>query len=211
MHNPRKSITFEVVNNQVNTNVLMSKGNKNNSTDQANSLFSDAFNIEKPVKISFTAPELSNLGGLALVSKAAKDSRLIEKFASLIPEWRSEFTLGHTIPQLVCQRVMQIAAGFEDADDCDALRHDSILKMCVGRNPNDIPLASQPTMTRLENRVTHRELYSMGHMFVEHFISSYEKEPKRIILDFDDSNSNAYGAQQLTLFNDYLPQHSQEN
>ena len=24
-------------------------------------------------------------------------------------------------------------------------------------------------------------------------ISSYEKEPKQIILDFDDSNSNAYG------------------
>lgn len=181
----------------------MCKNNKNNSTDQVNSLFSDVFNTEKPVKISFTAPELSNLGGLSLVSKAAKDSRLIEKFASLIPEWRSEFTLVHTIPQLVCQRVMQIAAGFEDADDCDALRHDSILKMCVGRNPNDIPLASQPTMTRLENRVTHRELYNMGHMFVEHFISSYEKEPKRIILDFDDSNSNAYGAQQLTLFNDY--------
>lgn len=176
---------------------------KNNSTNHVNLLFSDVFNTEKPVKISFTAPELSNQGGLSLVSKEAKDSRLIEKIASLIPEWRSEFTLVHTIPQLVCQRVMQIAAGFEDADDCDALRHDSILKMCVGRNPNDIPLASQPTMTRLENRVTHRELYNMGHMFVEHFISSYGKEPERIVLDFDDSNSNAYGAQQLTLFNDY--------
>ena len=181
----------------------MCKINKNKSTEQANSLFSDVFNTEKPVKISFTAPELSNLGGLALVSKAAKDSALIEKFASLIPEWRNELLLVHSIPQLVCQRVMQIAAGFEDADDCDALRHDSILKMCVGRNPNDIPLASQPTMTRLENRMTHRELYNMGQMFVEHFISSYEKEPKRIILDFDDSNSNTYGAQQLTLFNDY--------
>lgn len=123
-----------IVNNQVNTNVLLCKSNKNNSTDQANSLFSDVFNTEKPVKISFTAPELSNPGGLALVSKVAKDSRLIGKFASLIPEWRNEFTLVHTIPQLVCQRVMQIAAGFEDADDCDALRDDSILKMCVGRN-----------------------------------------------------------------------------
>ena len=43
----------------------------------------------------------------------------------------------------------------------------------------------------------------MGHMFVEHFISSYGKKPERIVLDFDDSNSNAYGARQLTLFNDY--------
>lgn len=43
----------------------------------------------------------------------------------------------------------------------------------------------------------------MGKMFVEHFISSYEKEPKQIILDFDDSNSNTYGEQELSLFNDY--------
>ena len=181
----------------------MRKINKNNSTNQVNSLFSDVFNIEKPVKVSFTAPELSNLGGLALVSKSAKESGLLEKFASLIPEWRNEQLLVHTIPQLINQRVMQITAGFADADDCDDLRHDNILKMCVGRTPNDIPLASQPTMTRLENRITHRELYNMGKMFVEHFISSYKEEPKQIILDFDDSNSNTYGTQELTLFNEY--------
>ena len=35
------------------------------------------------------------------------------------------------------------------------------------------------------------------------FIRSYKKEPVRIILDFDDSNSNTYGAQKLSLFNDY--------
>ena len=181
----------------------MCKNNKNKSNEQVNSLFSDIFNIEKPVKIGFTAPELSQLGGLAPLSKIAKESGLLDKFASLIPEWRNKQLLVHTIPQLISQRVMQIAAGFEDADDCDDLRHDSILKMCVGRTPNDIPLASQPTMSRLENRLTHRELYNMGQLFVEHFISSYEKEPKRIILDFDDSNSNTYGAQQLTLFNEY--------
>ena len=75
--------------------------------------------------------------------------------------------------------------------------------MCVGRTPNNVPLASQPTMTRLENRVRRAELFAMGKMFVEYFISSYEKESKQIILDFDDSNSNAYGQQELSLFNDY--------
>lgn len=52
------------------------------------------------------------------------------------------------------QRIYQIMAGFEDADDCDRLCRDGILKMCAGRSASDeIDLASQPTMTRLENRL----------------------------------------------------------
>ena len=58
-------------------------------------------------------------------------------------------------------------------------------------------------MTRLENHISHQELWDIGNLFVSHFISSYKKEPVRIILDIDDSNSNAYGGQQLTLFNNY--------
>lgn len=98
---------------------------------------------------------MSNLGGLSLIAKSDKESGLCEKFASLIPEWRNETLLVHSLPQLVRQRVYQIAAGFEDADDCDDLRHDSILKMCVGRTPNNVPLASQPTMTRLAMFCSH--------------------------------------------------------
>ncbi|GHT70825.1 hypothetical protein AGMMS50239_39610 [Bacteroidia bacterium] len=50
--------------------------------------------------------------------------------------------------------------------------------------------------------MTDRELYKIGECFTVQFIKSYKKEPKVIILDCDDSNFNAYGAQQGTLFND---------
>ena len=176
MHNSRKSIIFEIAKHQNNTTFSMCKDTTKKSNDQTELFISDAFRVEKPVKVSFTAPELSNLGGLSLIAKSDKESGLCEKFASLIPEWRNETLLVHSLPQLVRQRVYQIAAGFEDADDCDDLRHDSILKMCVGRTPNNVPLALQPTMTRLENRVRRADLFAMGKMFVEHFISSYEKE-----------------------------------
>ena len=63
---------------------------------------------------------------------------------------------------MIRQRVGQIACGYEDANDCDALRHDSALKMLAGRKPSDNDLCSQPTMTRLENHVTRRELYQIG-------------------------------------------------
>ena len=45
-----------------------------------------------------------------------------------------------------------IAAGYEDANDCDALRADPAFKMAVGRLPESgTDLCSQPTMCRLEN------------------------------------------------------------
>ncbi|MBI9064395.1 MAG: transposase [Marinilabiliaceae bacterium] len=38
---------------------------------------------------------------------------------------------------------------------------------------------------------------------VDNFIDSYPQEPPVIILDCDDTNSNTYGQQELSLFNDY--------
>jgi len=101
------------------------------------------------------------------------------------------------------QRIFQIAAGYQDSDDCDLLRGDSILKICSGRLPDDKALNSQPTMSRLENKLTDRELYKIGEVFLNEFIRSCEKAPKVLILDCDDSNFNTYGDQQGTLFNDY--------
>ncbi|MDP3915818.1 MAG: hypothetical protein Q8R96_18990 [Bacteroidota bacterium] len=44
-----------------------------------------------------------------------------------------------------------MVAGYEDANDCNTLRDDSILKMNVGRFPmTGHPLVSQSTMTRFE-------------------------------------------------------------
>lgn len=58
--------------------------------------------------------------------------------------------------------------------------------------------------SRLENHVGHRELYEMGEEFISSFIKSYGGDiPAKIILDLDDCNSNTYGAQQLSLFNQY--------
>ena len=159
--------------------------------------------LKKPVEVSFTAPDLSSLGGLHLLHGVNLKQGFLSRLCSHIQEWRNEDLIVHSIQEMVTQRVFQIQAGYEDADDCDALRKDSMLKMCAGLLPSDHPLSSQPTMTRLENHVTHSELYGMGKEFVMQFIRSYKKVPSKIILDFDDSNSNTYGAQQLSLFNEY--------
>lgn len=110
----------------------------------------------------------------------------------------------HSRTEMFRQRICQIMAGFEDADDCDRLCRDGILKMCAGRSASDkIDLASQPTMTRLENRLSRKDLFDIGEAFIDDFIASYNSEPDSIIIDANDTNADTYGAQQLTLFNAY--------
>src|SRR4051812_27068461 len=52
------------------------------------------------------------------------------------------------------QRVFYIAAGYGDANDANTLRDDPIFKLMLDRLPESgASLASQPTISRFENRV----------------------------------------------------------
>lgn len=169
--------------------------------EQEKSLFSFSEPLcGKKLKVDFSAPDLSSNGGLLLVKAA--DNTFLDKISQCIPDNRNELFIVHSITEMVSQRVGQIMCGYEDANDCDTLRHDSALKMMVGRLPSGVDLCSQPTMTRLENSVSARSLYNIDVSFVKNFVSSFTKAPKRIILDVDDTNSNTYGAE-LSLFNNY--------
>ncbi len=95
-----------------------------------------------------------------------------------------------------------IAAGYEDADDCDALRHDPVFKMAVGRAPETgAPLCSQPTMSRLENAPSRVEVARMMAAMVTLFCASWDRPLAAITLDIDDTLDAVHGHQQLALFN----------
>jgi hypothetical protein len=95
-----------------------------------------------------------------------------------------------------------IAAGYEDGDDCDSLRHDPIFKMAVGHAPESgDPLCSQPTMSRLENAPSKIEIARLMAAMVNQFCDSYRRAPSSITLDIDDTFDAVHGRQQLSLFN----------
>ncbi len=125
------------------------------------------------------------------------------KIGSVVPDHRRREFVQHTYMKMVSQRVGQILCGYQDANDCDGLRGDSALKMSCGRKPSDGALCSRPTMTRLENNVDSRTLYKIDRLFLDEYISWFDKAPKKVIIDADDTNANTYGGQQLTLFNAY--------
>ena len=158
----------------------------------------------KRVRLDFCAPKLSAFGGLAAIREHEHSGGIIDRIVTCIVDLRNQDFVVHSYGEMVRQRVYQIIAGYEDADDCNRLRSDGMLKLCAGRKPSDeIDLASQPTMCRLENKLTKQELYAIGMAFIDNFIASYASAPETIVIDADDTNANTFGNQQLTLFNAY--------
>lgn len=158
----------------------------------------------KQVEVSYTSKDVSNDGGALLLKELDDQLGLIEHLVSCTHDERDQRYIDHSYLDMIRQRIFQIACGYEDANDCNQLRTDSVFKLCANRLPDsEKDLASQPTISRLENAISSTQLYKMAQAFIDQFISSYEQEPGLIILDCDDTNHTTYGDQQLTMFNNY--------
>lgn len=158
----------------------------------------------KKVEADFTGGDVSSDGGLLLFREIASDLNMFEKVAAAIDDNRHSSYVKHDIIQLLKQRVFQITAGYEDANDADQLRKDPVFKISCGKElsaEND--LASQPTISRFENTPRRATLYKISEALLDVFIKSYDKPPEGILIDLDDTDDPTYGNQQLTLFNAY--------
>lgn len=145
------------------------------------------FDQEHPLCVQFSDLDLSSDVGILLAAQAESRVHICQDIAGCIEEWRDPDKLTHSLPQLVAQRVFQLIGGYEDAHDSNSLRHDPIFKIACERMP--IPeshlLASQPTISRLENQVTPRQTAAMRRQFMDRFIASYDHSPFTIVLDID--------------------------
>lgn len=159
---------------------------------------------DKSVELDFSGGVLTSDAGVLLLREVEEQIGLIRAMVVVISDLRDARYVKHTLTDLLIQRIAQMACGYEDANDCNDLRNDPIFKMLAGRFPElDEALASQPTMSRFENSISTPTLYRLAKAFVDTFVASYEKAPEIIVLDFDDTNNNVHGDQQLSLFNTY--------
>src|SRR5262245_62633956 len=103
--------------------------------------------------------------------------------------------------EMVMARAAAIACGYEDAIDLDRLRHDPLMKVAVGRCPETgAPLASQSTISRLENAPSKTEAGRLSAALLDQFGTSV-KPGKLEVLDIDDTFCAAHGGQQLAFWN----------
>lgn len=158
-----------------------------------------------PVRVEVAEEQLSSDAGLLPLRQFDERLGWTEGFAAQIRDGRQGPL--HSVVEMVRQRVFGILAGYEDQNDHDTLRSDGVFKLIAGRSPDGRDLASQPTLSRLENAVTAGDLLRMEEWYLQQFISSFTEAPAELTLDIDVFDDPTHGQQQLTFFHGYYEQY----
>ena len=162
----------------------------------------------KSVVVAFDGGKITSDGGCVLLRDIDERVGLMNSIHEVLCDPRDPSKIRHQQVDLLRQRVMAIALGYEDGNDHNVLRADPALKTAVGRAPDSsADLASQPTFSRLENRVTARQLIRLSRQLVEGYVAAHPGDRRLIVLDIDSTDDPTHGRQQLSLFHGYYDQH----
>jgi len=161
----------------------------------------------KPLIARFDGGQLSSDGGLLALREVEQRLGLAERLAACIDDPRASERVRHGLADILRFRMLMIAAGYEDGNDADSLRHDPVFKLALNQLPDGAALCSQPTISRLENLPDLRALLRMARAMVGLYCASFRRVPRRIVLDVDDTFDAVHGGQQLRLFNAYYDEY----
>ena len=76
---------------------------------------------------------MSSDGGAVLLREADRIVGVTAKLASCFTDFRDPARVEHDLEALVAQRVYALALGYEDLNDHDVLRDDSVLALALGK------------------------------------------------------------------------------
>ena len=145
----------------------------------------------------------SDAGGL-LLREVDRKLGLIDALAECLTDPRDPAKVVHDQRTMLAQRIFGIALGYEDLNDHDELRHDPLLAVLADKPPQtDAPLASSPTLCRLENRVDRAALARMSGVLVDQFIASFDTPPEELVLEFDPTDLPVHGGQEGRFFHGF--------
>jgi len=165
------------------------------------------FHPSQPIVVRMDGPDSSSDGGALLLRQIDEELGLTAGLARCLEDCRDPSRVVHSREEQVRQRVLQIALGYEDANDADSLRHDPILTTVCDRLPDDPQgLSSQPTMSRLENSVSRLVLARQVRWFERDYVRSLPADTEVVILDIDATENPTHGQQELSFFHGYYDQ-----
>jgi hypothetical protein len=164
------------------------------------------FGFQRKLVVDFAGGEITGDAGLVVLREFDERLALTRGLGKLVADSRDRRYVSHSVLELVRQRIYQIAAGYEDANDATFLRDDPAMRAVVDRV--DHPLASQPTLSRLENAVDWDSIRLLEREGLEWFCrvggavaGRTHDSSEEIILDIDSSEDPTHGQQELTFFN----------
>ncbi|MGH7484757.1 MAG: IS1380 family transposase [bacterium] len=173
----------------------------------------------------FTAGRTSSDGGMLLVREVAERSGILRGFAGCFTDHRRAELIEHSIEELVAQRVIGIACGYEDLNDHDSLRDDTLFAVAVGKpdllgehraraRDRGHALSGKSTLNRLEltpEGATAEARYkkivysatAIDALLVDTFLDAHAVAPEQIILDLDATDDPLHGNQEGRFFHGY--------
>ena len=161
------------------------------------------FYRHQPIRADFSGGQITSDAGLLPLRAFDDRHHLTRDWAACLSDLRQDDRVRHDSLALLRQRIYQIVAGYEDANDADRLRHDPMLQI-VADQKLGYALGSQPTVSRWENAPSARELVHFNDLLCEQFIrlcADQVHQRGEILLDLDSTDDPTHGQQQLSFFN----------
>ena len=158
----------------------------------------------RSVEAEFSGGAVTSDAGVLLLRQADRRLGLLAGVSKRLEDPRDQSRVTHSQLSMLRQRVYGLALGDEDLNDHDTLRNDLALQTAVDR---DQPLASSPTLSRLENRAGRETAWAIHEVLVEQFIASFAEPPTELILDFDATDDPVHGHQVGRFFHGYYDEY----
>jgi hypothetical protein len=173
----------------------------------------------------FDGGRITSDGGGVLLREVDARLGLMPRLATCFVDYRNPESIEHPVQGLVAQRVYALALGYEDLNDHDVLRADSVLALLVGKSDvtgegrvrdrdKGCPLAGSSTLNRLElsdpasaagsrYKKIAADAQALDRLLVDLFLESYPKRPREIWLDLDATDDPLHGHQEGRFFHGY--------
>jgi len=168
-----------------------------------------SFYRHQPIRADFSGGQITSDAGLLPLRAFDQHHHVTHDLAQLLSDPREDDRVRHDSLTLLRQRIYQIIAGYEDANDADRLRHDPMLQIVADQKLGEA-LGSQPTLSRWENAPSPRDLVRLNDALLEIFIRVCGDQVRgrgEILLDIDSTDDPTHGQQQLSFFNGAYGQH----
>jgi hypothetical protein len=175
----------------------------------------------RQVVSDFSGGHLSSDGGILLLRQIDEGLGISRKLAACFRDYRNPLFIEHSLRELVAQRLLALAAGYEDLNDHNLLRLDPLFAVAVGkedplgmgRAPQDQgkALASASTLNRLElgnNKNTRCHKISADHEAIEDTFllmgaRCLPRHSKEVVVDLDTTDDPLHGHQEGRFFHGF--------
>ena len=171
----------------------------------------------------FDGGRLTTDGGVLLLREVDRRFRVTSRLAACFRDHPRR--IEHCLETLVAQRVLALAAGYEDLNDHDRLRADSAFALASGcadvtgerrrrARARGHALAGSSTLNRLELGVPEAaagdryqriaaEREAIERLLVDLFLEAHAAPPAEIVLDLDATDDPLHGRQEGRFFHGY--------